>query len=322
MSVEQEIIVIRAASEEVEEAAHGGAWKVAYADFMTALMAFFLLMWILSTTEEKKLEGLAEYFTPTFTRSDGIGGQGALAGTAPEREGILANRMQDVPTGDNDPIEAPPGTAPNPWADIEVSAEATEADLPPTQVPRPLYLPGWDSEPAFAERQNGGPGEATGLAALEQAAETLQDALDTDPALRDIAGSLEMEIRAGGLDLRILDRDDLPMFPLGRAAFSEDIAALLARVGASVANLPNRIVITGHTDATPFAGDGSYGNWELSTDRAHATRRALIAAGVAPERFAEVAGAADREPLRPADPFHPSNRRISVRLLAEPAAAE
>ena len=310
-------VVIRHVGEDHEDAAHGGAWKVAYADFMTAMMAFFLLMWILSTTEEQKLEGLADYFTPSFAPATGIGGAGALAGTAPEERGILANRVKDQASGPNDPVGAPNGTAANPWADIAI--DQPRGAQAPTEVPvaQPLYSPGIDSAPSFAERQNGTPWDGDGsMAALQNLAETLTDAVANDPQLAELGDSFQVELTDAGLELRILDSEDVPMFDRGATGFTADVAALVAQVGASVAAMPNQIVITGHTDAVPYPG-GGYTNWELSTDRAHATRRALIAAGIASDRFARVSGVADREPLFPDDPFDPSNRRISIHLLAE-----
>lgn len=312
MSAEPEKRVIRlpAAVAEAEDAAHGGAWKVAYADFMTALMAFFLLMWILSTTEDKKLQGLADYFTPTMQKIGGMGGDGPFAGTAPEREGLLDNRVAPLAPGRLDPDGAPAEDIANPWTEIAATLELTEAETP---LPRaqPLYAPGIDAEPSFAERQNGLRGDGEGLRA---AAEQIRETVAGDPELRDLAGSLEVTLRPEGLELQILDRDDLPMFARGSAGLSTEIAPLVTALGAQIAGMTGTVTVTGHTDATPYAGDASYTNWELSTDRAHAARRALIDAGVPEERFGAITGMAATDPLHPADPAHPANRRITVLL--------
>lgn len=322
MSETVEKIVIRHIGEDHEDEAHGGAWKVAYADFMTAMMAFFLLMWILSTTEEQKLEGLADYFTPSFNPSEGIGGEGALAGTAPERRGILASRVKEQPTGKNDAIAAPNGSATNPWADIDVTdpSAADNAAMIPTI--RPLYMPGYDSDPSFAERQNGLPGDGDSAhdedatVSLEAMAEAVHTALENDPTLAEFTDRLQVDLSEAGLEMQILDSEAVPMFPIGQAGFTGAVGELVARLGATIALMPNRIVISGHTDAAPYQGEG-YTNWELSTDRAHATRRALIAAGVSPERFARVSGLADQDLLVPSDPLDPSNRRITIHLLTD-----
>jgi len=140
----------------------------------------------------------------------------------------------------------------------------------------------------------------------------MQELPDLEPLISNVVFDRTPE----GLRIQIVDQEKRPMFPLGRADMFDETRSLLSLVAAAVSDLPNSLTITGHTDSLPFAGNGSsdYGNWDLSSDRAHATRRVLVMAGITDERIAEVSGVADRDPIFPEDTTHPMNRRISILL--------
>ncbi|MGP1253545.1 MAG: flagellar motor protein MotB [Kiloniellales bacterium] len=286
---------------------HGGAWKVAYADFVTAMMAFFLLLWLLASTSEEQKQGLADYFTPTFvTDSTTSGADGVLGGQTVTTEGSA--RDSRAPMG---VIMTPSGTG----------AEQDEGD--------------GDGTPSDAEAQADAPGEdGTGgmspdeLAAAEAQAEKekaefdqitqkLRNAIARVPELQELSEHLLVDQTPEGLRIQIVDRQNTSMFASGSALPLAHTRTLLSLVADAVRPLPNEVAIKGHTDAAPFRGDGSYSNWELSSDRAHASRRALLASGLPAERVAYVVGKADREALMENDPYNAANRRISIVLLRE-----
>lgn len=160
-------------------------------------------------------------------------------------------------------------------------------------------------------------------AGFEQAAEELRVAVRDDPALADLARHLRIEQVPEGLRIQILDSDRRPMFPLASSVATDRARALILKVAQVAARLPNGVAIAGHTDATPFRGEGRT-NWDLSADRANAVRRLLNEGGINPARMHSVSGHAEREPLLPADPGAAGNRRVAITLLrtAPPAAGE
>lgn len=286
---------------------HGGAWKVAYADFVTAMMAFFLLLWLLSTSSEETLKGLAEYFSESIAQTGPPGGVGgALQG------------LTVIP-------DAVPRT-PSSLLDLQPTISVRRDDRSDQQD---VELGRADA----ADRSSDGAAETAGEAAgeaerrrrdgerLEAAKAAIEAALSSAPDLRRLKESLVFDQTPEGLRIQIMDREQYAMFPLGSDAMYPDTRRLLAVVAQAVRDLPNRISIRGHTDARPFAPRAGYDNWRLSSDRANATRLALLEAGLAPSRIAEVVGRADAEPLVPNDPHDPRNRRISLVLLDDRTAA-
>ncbi len=284
---------------------HGGAWKVAYADFVTAMMAFFLLLWLLNVTTDVQKRGIADYFEPTISWRQESSGAGALLGgrvigepgaktadaAAPSMAVPLPTMRQPDDGDDGDERGGAAGAAEKPSpADNAVDAAAAERLLA-------------DRE----ERQ---------FAAAEFA---LRQAIQDVPELHPLAENLIVERTPEGLRIQLVDQEKNAMFPLGSAEMSDPAKKLMGLVVQAVQRLPNRITITGHTDATPFARGVSagYGNWELSSDRANASRRALVQGGLPAERVARVVGMADREPLLADQPTSPRNRRISIVLLRE-----
>lgn len=265
---------------------HGGAWKVAYADFVTAMMAFFLLLWLLNAVSQEQLEGISDYFSPISTTKSTTGGGGLLAGKTVAKKGVFE---VDV---------SPPGAS----ADANIADESQG-----------------ESRPKRAEED----GDNTSLKLQRQreeqqfraAEEQLRSAIEAVPHLKELAKSLMIDNTPEGLRVQIVDQDGLPMFPRGAADMHIHTRKMLELVAKVIVQMPQSIVLAGHTDATRFQGASGYTNWELSADRANAARRALIEFGVPDNRVTSVVGRAATDPLLPHDPEAPGNRRLTMVLL-------
>ena len=368
------VTVIVLHEEEDEQPAHrSGAWKVAYADFVTAMMAFFMLMWLLNATTEVQRTGLADYFAPTnlFGRSASgsgkpFGGQTPNdAGTSVSSDGIpqvIKGRhspQQDVDETAADTLATPlPQTdAPTDEATDAATGGASDTATGEAAEPGQTLLDGPNAGAALQPGQGrqaiiqGGdyaaarlipetnrkiptdpmaPDVARGKAAdiqgdgereqraMEQAGAQLLAAIRRDPALQDETGQIMVDTVPEGLRIQVLDAEHRPMFALGSAAPTKQVRELMQKVAPVLAGLPNEVSIAGHTDALSYRGQEK-DNWELSTDRANATRRILVEAGLADGRVRSVTGNADRDLLVPADPLNPSNRRITIIVLRHAA---
>ena len=255
---------------------HGGAWKVAYADFVTAMMAFFLLMWLLNATTEDQRKGLADYFNPSvpISRISG-GGSAALDGSS-----VFA---------DNDMIRDGIGAASKQTAPSLREDGVTIED---------------DVEETPEEKQS-----REDLEALESEINQKRRALEGD----ELADHIQTRMTPDGLLVELIDDNDTPLFELGSARPSALLGQLLEVVAPVLATAENRMEVFGHTDALAYQGNGTYSNWELSTDRANIARRLLVAHGLPSEQISAVVGKASTEPLS-SDPFAPQNRRIAVLL--------
>jgi chemotaxis protein MotB len=254
---------------------HGGAWKIAYADFVTAMMAFFLLMWLLSTLDEQKLKGISEYFqTPLKT---------ALAG------GKSVGQSAIILEGGGKAPEIPqPGGG---RSTLDESREAVQR--------------------AEAEQ-------------MRSMKEKLEHLIDSSSKLQPFKKQLLIDITTEGLRIQIVDEKNRPMFQRARAEMEPYTSDILRELAPALNSMPNRISLSGHTDATPYSsGDRSYSNWELSSDRANAARRVLVAGGLEEKRLMRVIGLSSAVLLDSDDPHNAINRRISIILLnkrAEDAA--
>ena len=327
--------------EVIEGGHHGGAWKVAYADFVTAMMAFFLLMWLLNATTEAQRKGLADYFTPmnAISRSNSGNGQpfgghtpyddGALAsdrGAATVMQGKAPPPPEDDADGDT-PVQATPQGPAEAGGSLGQGARAHGNAA--TQVDQEgERAPGGGAAPSQAQTAskatllaNAGAGAAAKASAerqeratFQQAAQQIRDAVRDDPALADLARQLAIDVTPEGLRIQLLDEDRQPMFATGSAVLNDRAGLVLQKIAPVLARLPEALSITGHTDAAPYKGTDR-SNWELSAERANATRRLLADAGLPESRFREVAGRADRDPLLPADPLAAANRRIAILVL-------
>jgi chemotaxis protein MotB len=300
-------------------AAHGGAWKVAYADFVTAMMAFFLLLWLLNAVSQEQLEGISDYFAPISTQKSTSGGGGLLQGRTVDAKGVFnavekrhhtfAQFDQPDSDADDEVRGSERGDQPAPSG---VRSGAGKKAVPPEAKA--------DPDPAAAEA-------AAAAAAVQAAAEerekaqfegaqsSIREAIEANPELKRLVNNLLIDETPEGLRIQIIDQDGLAMFPRGSAVMHLHTERLLELVAKVIVQMPQSVEIAGHTDATPFTGSSDYSNWELSADRANAARRALLRLGVGEGRFSRVVGMAATDPLFPQDPKAPANRRLSVLLL-------
>ena len=314
--------------EVVEGGHHGGAWKVAYADFVTAMMAFFLLMWLLNATTEDQRKGLADYFSPNNQLSHASSGTGQPFGghTAFDNGAMVSDRGAVQITEGHRPMVANATESEGDMRDearpvvvaTDIAADKADGAGPdvktgpgPADAARDGQYPRPPTEAEIqAER------ERQERAEFEQAAQQIRDAVRDDPALADLARQLAIDMTPEGLRIQIMDEVRQPMFATGSAAPNDRARLLLQKVVPVLARLPQSISIAGHTDAAPFPGPERT-NWELSAERANATRRLLVDGGLAGTRIRTVTGHADRDPLLPADPLAPANRRIAIVVLRE-----
>ena len=264
----------------VGNAHHGGAWKVAYADFVTAMMAFFLLLWLLQVTTDDQKRGIADYFTPTAATISRTSGAGD----------ILAGRtMSDAGAKIGEGGTPSVVVQLTPPAPSTERSEASEEDV---------------EELAAAREQD----------AFDAALEAIKQALSDSPKLSELSQNLIMDMTGEGMRIQIVDQEGGSLFQSGSAVMNQRTRELIDQIAQVVSRLPNEVAISGHTDSSQFQR-GDYSNWELSSDRANASRRQLVAAGVDPTRIVKVTGRADADPLVAEDPSLPENRRISIVLL-------
>ena len=288
---------------------HGGAWKVAYADFVTAMMAFFLLLWLLNATSEEQKLGVSNYFDPTaISRNSRSGSGGVLGGTSITVPGALKSASSP-------PMISIPQVA-RPQAENTESLEADSDD--PENIESRFgsdeNLQGLISAEKLEELL-----EMRESAQFASAEKKLRKAIEesNDPELKEVADSLQIDYSQEGLRIQLLDQEKVALFPLGSAEMLPQTRKLIAKVAEIISKLPNKIKISGHTDSRPFPPGALYTNWELSADRALSSRRELVADGIPADRIAQVVGMADTDPIEPNDPSSPSNRRISIVLLKQ-----
>ena len=261
-------------------AAHGGAWKIAYADFMTAMMAFFLLMWLLGSTAQGELQGLADYFnTPLKIAMTGGEGSGSSAS-------IITGGGSDL---------------------TKKSGQTRKTD-------------------AERNRQKISPEEARAAVAKQdeiriKALQSKIDAIITNtPRLNEFRSQIRIDLTPDGLQIQIVDDQNRPMFDSGSALVKPYMRDILRDIGAALVEVENRISLAGHTDAAVYGnGDRGYSNWELSADRANASRRELVAAGMPDAKLSRVVGLAASDLLEPDNPRAPANRRITITILTREA---
>jgi chemotaxis protein MotB len=262
---------------QAEHGHHGGAWKVAYADFVTAMMAFFLLMWLLGATTEKQRKSIADYFAPTLveTKRNSAGGNGLLGGSSlmdkesyPFGQRQSGTRSLTVPVGATGGPEAGRG---NKLRDEDMKEFA-------------------------------------------RVRKKLADQL-ASPKFKKLRNHVRFVPTREGLRIDLIDNADYSMFALGTTAFQSEAAELIATVSEAVKAMPNQVSIRGHTDSVPYGDPRQMNNWMLSSGRAEATRRKLAIGGVMERRFERIEGVADRDPYIAKDASDPRNRRVSITLL-------
>jgi chemotaxis protein MotB len=256
---------------------HGGAWKIAYADFVTAMMAFFLLMWLLGSTTEGDKKGIADYFNSPLKVALLSAGSGA--GDASH---VVKGGGQDL-TRTTGQVKR---------GEIESKRDT-------------VNLQALKQEQVRAE-----------IARLEDLKRKVENRIAASERLAAMASQIKLDMTRDGLRIQIVDEQNRPMFASGSTVVQPYMRELLREIGVVLADVPNRLTLEGHTDAMPFAaGAAGYSNWELSSDRANASRRELVAGGLADERVLRVQGLASSQPFDAADPRGASNRRISIIVM-------
>ncbi|MEM4989959.1 flagellar motor protein MotB [Collimonas sp. H4R21] len=266
MSKPKQRIVVKRISA-AKHQAHGGSWKIAYADFMTAMMAFFLVMWLLSISSPKQREGIAEYFKMPLKVAISGGEKSSTSSSV-------------IPGGGTD------------FTQVDGDDKRSNPDS------------------ADADR-------------LKQLKKRLEQVIDANPVLKQFRPQLLIDITSEGLRIQIVDNRNRPMFDLSSAKVQPYMSTILHEIGPVLNELPNKITLAGHTDATPYVpGSKSYSNWELSADRANASRRELVSGGMTEQKVLRVMGVASTMDLNKADPLDPINRRISIVVLNRRAQAQ
>lgn len=264
---------------------HGGAWKIAYADFVTAMMAFFLLMWLLGSTAKGDLQGIAEYFrTPLKVAMSGGSGSG-------DSSSVIQGGGMDLTRKDGQ------------------LRKGNDTELRRTYNPQPAQLKEVEKEIERAELER--------LRALKI---RIEKAIDSRPLLKQFKNQLLIDITTEGLRIQIVDEQNRPMFALAKAELQPYTKEILLEIGKALNDVPNRVSLSGHTDATPYAsGEKGYSNWELSADRANASRRVLVAGGMDEAKLLRVVGLSSAVLFDKNDPLNPINRRISIIVMNKKA---
>ena len=287
----EQTIVIKKIKKGHGEGHHGGAWKVAYADFVTAMMAFFLLMWLINTTSPEQKRGIADYFAPASVSEATSGSGGILGGAALGSDGAKA-------AGSSAVIEelAPQSRNPDDGSSPEAAKAAISEDAS-TEALRE----------ALKRRDD---------AAFASAAQSLRQALQDMPELAELSKNIIVDQTPEGLRIQLVDQEGRSMFTEGSSQPNPRAKLLLRAISNVINQLPNRVSIYGHTSANP-GGATAESDWPLSAARADAARKILQGAGVDRDRIYQVSGKATSEPLYPDDPMLPGNRRIAIVLLRE-----
>ena len=269
-------IIVKKVVEAAHGAHHGGAWKIAYADFVTAMMAFFLLLWLLGATDEDQRKGLADYFTPTLIeyKQNSAGANGIMSGESivgadnyPNRPGQTGSRTITIPR--------------------DSSGGINEGSAPRNPIDREQF---------------------------RQLSAELRRRIEASPELRRLARHVSFSESDEGLRIDLMDEGDFSMFRVGTDQLLPPAQRLVREVAQVIQGVPNTVIIRGHTDSLPYAAGRTTNNWTLSAARAETTRGTLEGAGVPLARIARIEGVADRQPFVANNRYDPRNRRISITL--------
>ncbi|MGZ3275871.1 MAG: flagellar motor protein MotB [Caulobacteraceae bacterium] len=268
---------------------HGGAWKVAYADFVTAMMAFFLLMWLINTTSPEQKRGIADYFAPASVSTSTSGAGGILAGSSLGKEGVKGEGTVKI-------LDQPPSEPPR---NVTEQGKQTSASVE-NATEQALH-------DAVKKRED---------QSFQSAAESLKQSLQNMPELTELSKQIKYDITPEGLRIQLTDEEGRSMFDQGSSKPNPRARVLLRAVSRVINQLPNRITIAGHTSAS-LGGGKPASDWSLSSQRADAARQILQEAGTEADRVYQVSGKASSDPLYPDDPTLAGNRRITIVLLRE-----
>lgn len=280
---------------------HGGAWKVAYADFVTAMMAFFLLLWLLNATTEDQKQGISEYFSPSTVSNTTGGAGGLLGGAAVSSPGAMTSRTA-VPSVS---LELRPTSGAQDGEAEDEGGGAVEDEDPD----KTANVSDEELKEELAKREE---------ANFDKAEAEIKQALEASPDLKDLQKHLVIDQTPEGLRIQIVDREGKPMFASGSSRMEKPTRLLLAKITQVVQKLPNKVSVSGHTDSTQFRGSRKgYGNWELSSNRALASRRVMVESGLKLTKISHISGKEATQPLIKDNPKDPRNRRISIVVLRE-----
>ena len=259
---------------------HGGAWKIAYADFVTAMMAFFLLMWLLGSTAKGDLQGISDYFrTPLKVALTGGSGSG-------DSSSIIKGGGKDL---------------------TRSAGQVREGET--ERVKKTVNLRMAKQEAQRIERMR-----------LTELMQKIEGVIGANPTLRQFRSQIRLDITAEGLRIQIVDEHNRPMFDTGSARLKDYTREILRQIAPVLNGVEHRIALSGHTDASPYvSGERGYSNWELSADRANASRRELVAGGMDERKIMRVVGLASSVLQDHADPLSPANRRIAIVVLNKQA---
>ncbi len=285
------VIIIKRPKKGGHDLPHGAAWKVAYADFVTSMMAFFLLLWLLNVTTNLQKNGIADYFAPASLSKSSSGSGGVFGGKT------LIENGSRIATG---------GTVSETRASDARAAAHDKGDKTRTGGQTKIDAKAIARKLADQEQ-----------AAFKKVAQALYASLAAHPGLAALKKHLLVDMTPLGLRIEIIDSKNQSMFPNGSAKMYSRTRELLKMIAPVIAKLPNKLMISGHTDSTPYPPGATYNNWNLSSARANATRQVLVADGVPKARVDEVVGRADRDPLLPKDPTNARNRRVTITLLRQ-----
>ncbi|HYP81432.1 MAG TPA: flagellar motor protein MotB [Steroidobacteraceae bacterium] len=281
------IIIVRR-RRKTGNAHHGGAWKVAYADFVTAMMAFFMVMWLVASVTKEQRAAMFEYFkNPSMETGKSI---------------------------KSAPGQAGPGGASTAVINMGGAMDAPKTmDVPDEGLAKKVPTVTEDTARRIAREAE--------KKQLESLLQELREAIDKSQALEPFKDQLLLDISPEGLRIQIVDKQNRPMFDLGKSALKDYTTQILREVAKYLNTVPNRISLSGHTDRNAYGATRSYSNWELSADRANAARRALLEGGLKPEKITRVVGLASSVLFDKDNPFNPINRRISIIVMTRSAEA-
>jgi chemotaxis protein MotB len=292
------VIVVKKIIDDGHGGAHGGAWKIALADMMTAMMAFFLLMWLLGAANADQRKSIADYFKPTshsnITMSSLAGSNGILGGRSiidpdgfPFSAKQTAAMERVTPRSEGGPTENEPSPNSTDRANPDVVSEAEKKQIV----------------------------EEADKAAFDKLEKEMKERLEQNPKLQNLKEQVKFVREKDGLRIEIIDKADFAMFALGTTRLLPRAQSLLDEVAKSLGSMPNKVAVRGHTDSVAFANSENRNNWSLSAERAEATRQLVEKSGVKSNRFARIEGVADTAPYNPNDPLDARNRRISITVL-------
>jgi chemotaxis protein MotB len=292
------VIVIKKIIDDAHGGAHGGAWKIALADMMTAMMAFFLLMWLLGATNEAQRKSIADYFKPTshsnVTMGQLAGSNGILGGRSiidpdgfPFSSKQTASMERLTPRSEGGPTENEPSPNSDERANPDQVSEAEKKKIV----------------------------EEADKASFDKLEKEVSERLEKSPNLENLKEQVKFVREKDGLRIEIIEKADFAMFALGTTRLLPRAQALLDEIAKSLGTMPNKLALRGHTDSVAFSNTDNRNNWSLSAERAEATRQIVEKNGVKSTRFARIEGVADTAPYNPNDPLDPRNRRISITVL-------